>query len=258
MACVLALACMKAGAMPAVPPLSGRVVDRAGMLTGDDAVRVERAILDLEQATGGQMAVLTLPTLDGDSLERFSVQVAETWKIGNKGRDDGAILLLVRDSHEMRLEIGRGWEGPVNDARAGDIIRGMTPYFRAGRFGDGTVFAVQRVHAFVTGKTPTGMPAASPQNDRYNRIIVLVFCLLLIVIVIGTMSNRNRGKTYRGRRTSDSYWGNGGFSGGGGGFSGGGGGGFSGGGGGGFSGGGGGGFSGGGGGFSGGGASGRW
>ncbi|MEI8353399.1 MAG: TPM domain-containing protein [Lentisphaerota bacterium] len=233
MACVLALACMKAGAMPAVPPLSGRVVDRAGMLPGDDAVRVERAILDLEQATGGQMAVLTLPTLDGDSLERFSVQVAETWKIGNKGRDDGAILLLVRDSHEMRLEIGRGWEGPVNDARAGDIIRGMTPYFRAGRFGDGTVFAVQRVHAFVTGKTPTGMPEPPPENDDYIHIGSLrihVFWLFvaccLLVFLIGTWSNRRRGNTYRSRGSSGSSWGGGGggggFSGGGGGFSGGG------------------------------------
>jgi uncharacterized protein len=244
---MLALACLKAGAMPAVPPLSGRVVDRAGMLTGDDAVRVEQAILDLEGATGGQMAVLTLPTLDGDSLERFSVQVAETWKIGNKGRDDGAILLLVRDNRDIRLEIGRGWEGPVNDARAGDIIRGMTPYFRAGRFGDGTVFAVQRVHAFVTGKTPTGVPALPLEDDdRPNRIIVLTFCLALFVIVIAVLSTRQRGRTHGSRRSGGSYWGGGGF---GGGFRGGGGG---------FSGGRGGGFRGGGGGFSGGGASGRW
>lgn len=233
MACMLALACLKAGAAPAVPPLTGRVVDRAGMLTGDDAMRVEQAILDLEGATGGQMAVLTLPTLDGDSLERFSVQVAETWKIGTKGRDDGAILLLVRDSHDMRLEIGRGWEGPVNDARAGDIIRGMIPYFRAGRFGDGTVFAVQRVHSFVTGKTPTGMPAPPPETDGYIYIgslrihplwFFLAWCLLLIVIA--TLLNRRRGRTSRSRGSSGSSWGGGrgggGFRGGGGGFSGGG------------------------------------
>src|ERR1035437_1720252 len=88
---VLALACWQARAELAVPPLTGRVVDRAYMLAGADGPRVEQAILDLEQATGGQMAVLTMPVLDGDSLERFSMQVAEKWQLGHKGRDDGAL-----------------------------------------------------------------------------------------------------------------------------------------------------------------------
>src|ERR1035437_3813688 len=85
---VLALACWQARAELAVPPLAGRVVDRANMLTGADGTRVEQAIMELEQATGGQMAVLTMPALDGDALERFSMQVAEKWQIGHKGRDD--------------------------------------------------------------------------------------------------------------------------------------------------------------------------
>src|SRR5450759_4940244 len=89
---VLALACWQARAELAVPPLTGRVVDRANMLPGADGTRVEQAILDLEQATGGQMAVLTMPALNGDSLERFSMQVAEKWQIGHKGRDDGVLL----------------------------------------------------------------------------------------------------------------------------------------------------------------------
>lgn len=225
----------------AVPPLTGRVVDRAGMLPGGDAARVEQAILGLEQASGGQMAVLTVPSLSGDSLEDYSIRVADKWKIGHKGRDDGAILLLVRDGHDMRLEIGRGWEGPINDARAGDIIRGMVPFFRAGRFGDGTVYAVQQVQGFVTGKTPAGalVPPApvevqSSPSDNYPRIgklrihpIVIFIAWCIFIIVIGQLLGGRRGRTYGGSGhgggwSGGSSGGGGGFSGGGGGFSGGG------------------------------------
>ena len=93
-----------------VPPLTGRVVDRAGVF-GAGASRVEAAVLALENASGGQMAVLTVPTLDGEPIEDFSIRVAEAWKIGRKGKDNGAILVIVPDDREMRLEIGYGWEG---------------------------------------------------------------------------------------------------------------------------------------------------
>jgi len=143
-----------------VPTLTGKVVDQANFLGNGEAARVESAILELERATGGQMAVLTVPTLGGDTLESFSIRVALDWKLG-RNQDKGALLVLVRDSHDIRLEIGRGWEGAVNDASASDIIRDVGPFFRAGHFGDGLIYAVQQVQKNVTMK---GQPR--PGADR--------------------------------------------------------------------------------------------
>jgi hypothetical protein len=141
-----------------VPALTGRVVDQAGFLGNDDEARVESAILELERATGGQMAILTVPTLGGDKLKSFSMRVEESWKIGHKGQDNGALLVLVRDSHEIQLLIGRGWEGAVSDVRAGDIVRDVVTFFRAGHFSDGLVNAVRQVQKYVTmnGEPRTG------------------------------------------------------------------------------------------------------
>lgn len=228
---------LPAAAGLAVPALTGRVVDQAGFLAGGDAARVERAIRELEQATGGQMAVLTVPTLGGDALEPFSMRVAESWKIGWKGQDNGALLVLVRDSHDIRLEMGRGWEGPVNDARAGDIIRGMGPFFHAGRFGDGLVYAVQHVQTDVSGKAPQGAvqaptSAASAQSNPGDGLIRVgkmsinpiwgFIAWIVFIVVIGMLSKSRRGRTY-GSGGCGGWSGGGGFSSGGGGFSGGGG-----------------------------------
>ena len=151
-----------------VPPLTGRVVDRAGVF-GAGASRVEAAVLALENASGGQMAVLTVPTLDGEPIEDFSIRVAEAWKIGRKGKDNGAILVIVPDDREMRLEIGYGWEGEINDAKAGDVIRDMAPFFRAGNYADGAVYAVGKVQEFVTGKAPEGQPVPPKRRDSGDR-----------------------------------------------------------------------------------------
>ncbi|MFZ4396370.1 MAG: TPM domain-containing protein [Kiritimatiellia bacterium] len=230
----------RAAVARSVPQLTGRIVDQAGLL-GGDAARVETAIRGLEQATGGQMAILTVPTLGNDALEPFSMRVAEAWKIGAKGKDNGALLVIVNDSHDIRLEIGYGWEGTINDARAGDIIRGLKPFFRANRFGDGCIYAVGQVQGFVTGKPPVEMPVA-PRTQRDGKLVVggreinpnIIFFLFFVIIIIIRLCSRGRGSTYSSHGTNG--WFGGGFS----------------------SGGGGGGFSGGGGSFGGGGASGRW
>ena len=216
-----ALVAFHAVAELSVPMLTGRVVDQAGLL-GSQAGRVENAIRGLEQTTGGQMAVLTIPTLGNDALESFSLRVAEAWKIGRKGQDNGALLLIVRDTHKIRLEIGYGWEGRVNDARAGDIMRGMGPFCRAGRWGDGCVYAVGKVQGFITGKTPVGTPAQpAPQSNEDAGVPFWVVCVaILVFIVIGRIFG-GRGNTYGSRGSGG--WSGGGFGGGGGGFSGGGG-----------------------------------
>ena len=109
---------------------------------------------------------LTVDTLDGTPIEEFGIRVMDQWKIGRKGKDDGAILIIALRDRAMRLEIGYGWEGDINDARAGDIIRGLAPFFRENRYTDGVLFAVGEVQRFVTGKAPENQPKAPARAVR--------------------------------------------------------------------------------------------
>ena len=228
-----------------VPKLTGRVVDKAGILSSAEKSQVTAAVKALESGTGGQMAVLIIPSLEGDSLEEFSIKVADAWKIGHKNKDNGAILLISQKDRKIRLEIGDGWEGFVNDARAGDIIRAMGPFFRNSEFDKGIIYAISSVHKYVTGKASAYAPPVPKQKPKghANTLIAIIFlflCIFAFASVIRGVFYGTSGITfYGGGYRRGGYNGGGGWSSGGGGFSGGG-------------------FSGGGGGFSGGGASGGW
>jgi uncharacterized protein len=221
-----------------VPRLTGRVVDKAKMLTNNEEHRIKAALQALERAPqGAQMAVLTVPTLKGDALELFSIRVVEAWKLGNKegaNADNGLLLLISRDDRTMRLEAAYGLEGRLTDARCGDIIRGMSPYFKAQRFGDGILFAIGSAQQQLTGSLPSGIPAVPRQSGRRKSNGSFMLLLFLFFILPAIM----RGRLGWGHVLLASSMGGGGFRGGGG-----------------F---GGGGFSGGGGSFGGGGASGSW
>ena len=124
-----------------------RVVDEAGVLTQSEIDALTAQIDAYEAATKGQMAVLIIKTLHGDPIEDFSLAVAEKWKIGRRGEDNGVLLLMAIDDRVSRLEIGYGLEGVINDARAGDILRGMSVYWPA--YAQEISYAVASVSAFV-------------------------------------------------------------------------------------------------------------
>ncbi|MBT7304049.1 MAG: hypothetical protein HN849_31235 [Victivallales bacterium] len=215
-----------------VPRLTGRVVDQAGILSQAQKSGLEARIQGLEHASGGQMAVLIIPSLKNDALELFSMRVAETWKIGRKGKDNGALLLVSHQDRKIRLEVGYGWEGKINDAKAGDIIRGMGPFFKKGQFAQGIDFAIADVQQFVTGTRPQGAPAQRRSSGRRRGGSNLFFFILIFAFVsfmggwrrrrfgFGTMIFMGMGGHSRGGGSS--FGGGGGFSGGGGGFGGGG------------------------------------
>ncbi len=208
---------------------------------------MEERLARFEQETGHQIAVLTIPSLEGDDLEGFSIRVAESWKIGKKGVDKGAILLIAKNDRKLRIEVGYGLEGVLPDAIASRIIREViVPHFRANDFAGGIESGIEAIMKVTQGETiPESMRRRSSSRDAgpLSGIWILLFTLGAAILVVMThLSSLRRTSvwTSKGRRRYD-YWG-GGF--GGGGF---GGGGF-----------GGGGFGGGGGGFGGGGASGSW
>ena len=144
-----------------------QVLDAAEVFGADGLARVEAAIEHLEAATGGEMIVYTVPTIGTNtSIEEFGLDVATKWKIGKKGVDNGALFVLAINDHLSRLEIGYGWEGPVNDARAGDLLRVIRPDLQAERYADAAIKVVQGIETFVTGVRPgeVGASSAKPQE----------------------------------------------------------------------------------------------
>ncbi len=143
-----------------VPPIEpGFVVDRAGALSPEARAALTNEIAALEAATGGgQMGVAIFTTLSGVPVEDVSLRIAREWKLGRADADDGALLLLATKDREVRLEIGLGWEGPVPDARAGEILDAIAPLLKAGDWGGAATQAVLEVRAAVSGEPPPSRP----------------------------------------------------------------------------------------------------
>lgn len=161
-----------------VPTLKGRVNDYGAMLPPEAKSRIETLLKDLEEKDSTQVVVLTVPSLAGDSLEDFSMRVAERWKIGRKGLDNGAILVIARDDRKVRIEVGYGLEGRLTDITAGRIIRDrIVPEFRAGRFDQGVLNGVVAMTEVVRGEFQASVqpPAASGTKDLMPFLLIFVF-----------------------------------------------------------------------------------
>ncbi|MFZ0614510.1 MAG: TPM domain-containing protein, partial [Desulfobacterales bacterium] len=176
-----------------VPPLKGRVNDYAGLVSPATARLLEVTLKRFEEAESTQIVVLTVPTLAGDSLEDFSIRVAEQWRIGQKGVDNGAILVVAKAERKLRIEVGYGLEGRLTDAVAGRIIREViVPEFRAGRFEQGIINGVNAIVQVVQGEFEGAQPrreapAAGPGAGS------AVFFLVVLFMLIGRLSRISRG-----------------------------------------------------------------
>lgn len=152
-------------------PQEGRIVDQAEAFDAEGRAKVAAAIDHLEKKTQGEMMVYTVATINGRAIEEFSLDAATKWQIGKKGKDNGALLVLVINDHLNRLEIGYGWEGPVNDARAGDLLRLVIPELRAGQYADAAVKVVQGIESFVTGAAVSDI-AGTPVQSAVPKVHV--------------------------------------------------------------------------------------
>ncbi|MBI5363287.1 MAG: TPM domain-containing protein [Planctomycetes bacterium] len=236
-----------------VPANDGWVTDLAHLLTTPEERELEAAMEAYKRGSGHDIALLTVPDLQGRSIEEFALEVARAWKLGAVEKHDGALLVVAKNDRKLRIEVGRGLEGSLTDARCAQIIRNeITPEFKAGRFGLGLrrgIAAMQSAAGGAAVERPTDAPRAIPeQAPEVGLDVGSLTCVILFLIFFVWILNRLRrlggGRWTSGRRSfGGGSWG---WSVGGGRSS--------------FGGGGGGGFSGfgGGGGFSGGGASGSW
>jgi uncharacterized protein len=174
----------------AVPPLSGRVVDQTGTLSSGDIDSLTRTLRALELRKGSQIAVLIVPTTQPEAIEQYSIRVAEAWKIGRKKIDDGALLVVAKNDRKLRIEVGYGLEGALNDATAKRIIDEIiTPKFRSGDFAGGISAGVDRIVGVIDGEPlPAPAPKASTQPNSDSALyqflnplnpFTIIFILLL-------------------------------------------------------------------------------
>ena len=163
---LLAIALFLALAFPAfadvaVPELTGRVVDQTGTLSSSDVAALSQKLQDFESRKGSQIAVLIVPTTQPETIEQFSIRVAEAWKIGRKKVDDGAILVVAKNDRHLRIEVGYGLEGALTDVTSRRIIDEIiTPKFRTGDFAGGISDGVDRMIRVIDGE-PLPAPSRS-------------------------------------------------------------------------------------------------
>jgi uncharacterized protein len=146
----------------AVPPLTGRVVDRTGTLSSGDIASLTQTLKDLEARKGSQVAVLIVPTTQPEEIEQYSIRVAEAWKIGRKKIDDGALLTVAKNDHKLRIEVGYGLEGALTDVTTKRIIdEDITPKFKGGDFAGGIAAGIDRMIKVIDGEP---LPAPEPAH----------------------------------------------------------------------------------------------
>jgi uncharacterized protein len=221
-----------------VPALTGPVVDDAGLLSSRFKAQLSHALYQIKEKTKAEIAILTVESLEDESLEGFSIKVTDKWQLGDKETDQGLLLLVAVNERKIRIEVGQGLEGILPDALSARIITKMKPYFKRKDYQSGIVLAVSEIATLVGAPLKDAPPVKNRRSGK-KRSSLLFFVILILSFLFG---GRGRGGGLLGMLLLGSAMGGGrsSYSSGGGGFSSGGG------------------SFGGGGGFSGGGASGDW
>ena len=174
-----------ASADVAVPQLTGRVVDRTGTLSSSDIAALSQKLSDFEARKGSQIAVLIVPTTDPETIEQFSIRVAEAWKIGRKKVDDGAILVVAKNDRHLRIEVGYGLEGALTDVTSRRIIdEVIAPKFRSGDFAGGVSAGIDRMIRVVDGE-PLPTPSRSVNFGSWDDLETLFYFVLFGPLVVG-------------------------------------------------------------------------
>jgi uncharacterized protein len=185
-----------AAADVAVPPLVGRVVDQTATLSSGDVASLQQTLKDFEARKGSQIAVLIVPTTAPETIEQYSLRVAEAWKIGRKKIDDGALVVVAKDDRKLRIEVGYGLEGALTDVTSKRIIdEVITPKFRSGDFAGGISAGVDRIIRVIDGeKLPAPEPRQQPSSDWLSHIDLLNPFTLFAVFVVGGILRATLGR----------------------------------------------------------------
>ena len=170
----------------AVPPLTQRVTDLTATLDAGQTQTLESRLAAFETKKGAQLAVLIVPTIQPETIEQFGMRVVEAWKLGRKGVDDGALLLVAKDDRALRIEVGYGLEGALNDATAKRIVAEIiTPSFKRGEFYAGIDAGTAAMMKVIDGE-PLPPPQRAAASGSYD-IESLLFIAFGLVVVVGGM-----------------------------------------------------------------------
>jgi uncharacterized protein len=185
------------GGLVSVPPLSARVTDLTNTLNAGEKQALESKLAAWESSTGNQLAILMVPTTQPEPIEAFSIRVADAWKIGRKGQDNGAVLVVAKDDRKLRIEVGYGFEGVLTDATSRRIISDtISPLFRQGQFAGGLNAGVDRIIDVITKGEPLPATKAKTAQRRGGgfSLETLLILLFVVVPVLGGILRRIFGK----------------------------------------------------------------
>ena len=170
----------------ALPTLTERVTDLTGTLSAGDKASLTASLTALEKDKGAQIAIVMLPTTQPEAIEQFSIRLAEAWKIGRKGVDDGVIIIVAKNDRKMRIEVGYGLEGAIPDAIAKRIVaEQMGPRFREGDFAGGLKAAVATLDKVIRGE-PLPTPVVKTAEGGTDPGDALTF-LLIVFFMAGVI-----------------------------------------------------------------------
>ncbi len=226
-----------------VPVLTSRVMDTADIMQKGEIDELEEYLKKIEDSTTVQIAVLTIKSLEGESLEEYSMRVVENWKLGQKDKDNGALLLIAFQEHKIRIEVGYGLEGLLTDTKSGLIIRNIiAPEFQNGDYGEGIIKGAKMMASIAIQDAELESELDTSSGDDFWAIFVCFIPLMFFLLVFFCELRKKKlygpnynprpirtysdsGSLYGGHSHGSSFsggFGGGGFSGGGGGFGGGG------------------------------------
>ncbi len=178
---VALLAHAPAQAQVPVPPLTARVTDLTGTLSGEAVTRIEAKLANLEATKGSQIAVLIVPTTQPEDIDQFGIRVEDAWKLGRKGVDDGAYLIVAKNDRRVRIEVGYGLEGALPDAIANRIIsETITPHFKVGDYDGGVEAGVDQMISVVNGEP---LPQPDKKWEHHGGLVNSLPLLLVVAFV---------------------------------------------------------------------------
>lgn len=178
-----------AWAQLAVPALQARVTDLTRTLSAGELAALDQKLAAFEQRKGSQIAVLLVPGTQPESIEQYAIRVAENWKLGRKGVDDGALLLVAKNDRALRIEVGRGLEGVLPDAVAKRIVSDtIVPLFKQNDFYGGINAGIERMMRVIDGEPlPPPRSASRGATDRFDFGGALVWGAMLVIFVGGIL-----------------------------------------------------------------------
>lgn len=189
---LLSAAGLAADGLVAVPPLQARVIDLTGTLNRDQAGALDAELAQFERSHGSQIVILLVPTTQPETIEAYSIRVAEAWKLGRKGVDDGILILVAKNDRKLRIEVGRGLEGAVPDAVAKRIVaETIGPRFKEGDFYGGLKAGVAKLQAVVGGEALPPPKSASRNGAGAAMDLETLFIVAIVVAtMLGAVMNR--------------------------------------------------------------------